>query len=99
VGDDQKAFQPGGARRGRSSAERRAAAGRRSRRDGDGNGRPPAGGFTFGVCAATDTTDAICKRDPNTVPKVMDTITPPGVSQATELNPTLGPVELQGVSP
>jgi glucoamylase len=58
----------------------------------------PAQGFTFGVCPATDTTDAICKLDPNTVPKVMDTITPPGVSQATELNPTLGAVELQGVN-
>jgi glucoamylase len=58
----------------------------------------PAQGFTFGVCPATDTTDAICKLDPNTVPKVMDTITPPGVSQATELNPTLNPVELQGVN-
>ena len=59
----------------------------------------PAGGYTFGVCPANDTTDAICKLDPNTVPKVMDTITPPGVDQKTELNPTIGPVELQGVSP
>ncbi len=60
----------------------------------------PAGGFTFGVCPATDTTDAICKLDPNTVPKVMDTITPPGVDQGTELNPTLNPtgVQLQGVT-
>jgi glucoamylase len=60
----------------------------------------PAQGFTFGVCPATDTTDAICKLDPNTVPKVMDTITPPGVDQATELNPALNPngVELQGVT-
>ncbi|MGH2884014.1 MAG: glucodextranase DOMON-like domain-containing protein, partial [Solirubrobacteraceae bacterium] len=58
----------------------------------------PAQGFTFGVCPTTDTTDAICKLDPNTVPKVMDTITPPGVSQSTELNPTVNPVELQGVN-
>jgi glucoamylase len=29
---------------------------------------------------------------------VMDTITPPGVSQDTELNPVLGPVVLQGVT-
>jgi glucoamylase len=28
----------------------------------------------------------------------MDTITPPGVSQDTELDPTLGPVVLQGVT-
>ena len=60
----------------------------------------PAQGFAFGVCPPTDTTDAICKLDPNTVPKVMDTITPPGVDQATELNPTLNPngVQLQGVT-
>jgi glucoamylase len=55
------------------------------------------GGYSFGVCAAGN--DAgICSLDPNTVPKVMDTITPAGVSQATELDPTLGPVELQGVT-
>jgi glucoamylase len=60
----------------------------------------PAQAFTFGVCPANDTTDAICKLDPNTVPKVMDTITPPGVSQATELDPTKNPggVQLQGVT-
>ena len=60
----------------------------------------PAQGFTFGVCRATDTTGAIYKLDPNTVPKVMDTITPPGVDQATELTPTLNPngVQLQGVT-
>ena len=60
----------------------------------------PAGAFTFGVCPANDTTDAICKLDPNTVPKVMDTIPPSGVSQATELDPTKNPggVQLQGVT-
>jgi glucoamylase len=57
----------------------------------------PGQDFTFGVCPTSDTTDAICTFDPNLVPKVMDTITPSGVSQATELNPTLGPVMLQGV--
>jgi glucoamylase len=57
----------------------------------------PAGGFTFGVCPAGDTTDAICAFDPNKVPKVVDTVTPPGVSQATELDPTHGSVALQGV--
>ena len=41
---------------------------------------------------------AICLLDPTTVPKVMDTITPPGVSQAMELDPTRGAVELQGVT-
>ena len=58
------------------------------------------GDYTFGVCPANDTTDAICNLDPNTVPKVMDTITPPGVEQKTELDPTLNPngVQLQGVA-
>ena len=31
------------------------------------------------------------------MPKVMDTITPPGVAQAEELDPTADPVELHGV--
>jgi glucoamylase len=57
----------------------------------------PAGAFTFGVCPVGDTA-AICSVNPSTVPYVMDTITPPGVSQDTELNPALGPVELQGVN-
>ena len=52
--------------------------------------------FAFGVCAAGDTTDAICDANPGTVPKVIDTIPPSGVSQGTELDPTLGPVVLQG---
>jgi glucoamylase len=56
-----------------------------------------AGAYSFGLCPAGGT-EAICSVDPNTVPKVMDTITPAGVSQATELDPTLGPVVLQGVT-
>jgi glucoamylase len=32
------------------------------------------------------------------VPKAVDTLTPPGVRQATELDPTLGPVVLQGIT-
>ncbi len=55
------------------------------------------GDFTFGVCAPGGTSP-ICAVDPNTVPKVMDTIPPPGVDQATELNPLNGPVQLQGVT-
>ncbi len=55
------------------------------------------GQFTFGVCAPGGTSP-ICSFDPTKVPKVMDTITPSGVSQDTELNPTLGGVELQGVT-
>jgi glucoamylase len=57
----------------------------------------PAGAFTFGVCATGDTTP-ICSADPSTVPKAMDIITPPGVSQATELDPTPGPVVIQPVT-
>jgi glucoamylase len=54
------------------------------------------GAFTFGVCAAPG--PGICSVDPNTVPKAVDIITPGGVSQATELDPTIGPVVIQGVS-
>ncbi len=53
--------------------------------------------FNFGVCAVGGT-DPICSVGPSTVPKVMDTITPAGVDQATELNPLNGPVQLQGVT-
>ena len=53
--------------------------------------------FTFGVCAPA-ARNPICSVDPNTVPKVMDTITPSGCRQATELNPLNGPVQLQGVT-
>jgi len=44
------------------------------------------GSYTFGVCATANSGNPLCAVDPNTVPKVMDTITPPGVSQADELN-------------
>jgi glucoamylase len=58
---------------------------------------PTAGGYTFGVCPV-DGNESICSDSPSSVPEVMDTITPPGVSQATELDPTSGPVVLQGVT-
>jgi glucoamylase len=49
------------------------------------------------VCAVGGTAP-ICSVNPSTVPKAMDVITPPGgVSQATELNPVLGPVVIQPV--
>jgi hypothetical protein len=32
------------------------------------------------------------------VPKVLDTLTPPGVAQSVELDPTQGPVVLRGVA-
>ncbi|HWG27920.1 glucodextranase DOMON-like domain-containing protein [Actinospica sp.] len=56
-----------------------------------------AGAYSFGVCAGGDSA-AICSLNADTVPKVMDTVTPPGVSQEIELNPTVGPVVLEGVT-
>ena len=53
--------------------------------------------FLFGVCAAGNTVP-ICSVDPATAPKAVDVITPAGVSQATELNPTLGTVVIQPVT-
>jgi glucoamylase len=58
---------------------------------------PTPQAFQFGVCPIV-ITSAICGTDPATVPKVMDTITPPTVSQAAELDPTTPPVELHGVT-
>ncbi len=55
------------------------------------------GPYTFGVCAAPSN-DPHCTVNPNTVPKVMDTITPPGVNQSNELDYTLhNPVTLQDI--
>jgi glucoamylase len=53
--------------------------------------------FLFGVCAVGGTSP-ICQVDPGTVPKAVDVITPAGVSQGTELDPTLGPVVIQPVT-
>jgi hypothetical protein len=54
--------------------------------------------FNFGVCA-TVSSDPHCTVDPSTVPKLMDVLTPVGVSQANELDYTLhSPVVLQGVT-
>jgi glucoamylase len=61
------------------------------------NFTPTAGGFTFGVCAPGGTAQ-ICAADPDTVPKAMDLITPPGVSQAAELAPAAGPATIQPVT-
>ena len=57
---------------------------------------PTPGAFSFGVCASGGTAP-VCSVDPNTVPKAVDVLTPAGVSQATELDPTLGPVVIQPV--
>jgi len=53
--------------------------------------------YQFGVCAPGGT-GPICSLDPGTVPKAIDVLTPAGVSQQDELNPTLGPVTLHAVS-
>ncbi|HEV7663063.1 MAG TPA: glucodextranase DOMON-like domain-containing protein, partial [Chloroflexota bacterium] len=54
--------------------------------------------YNFGVCATTST-DPHCTVDPNTVPKAMDVLTPPGVVQADELDYTIHkPVVLRGVT-
>jgi glucoamylase len=57
---------------------------------------PTAEPFLFGVCAPGGTSP-VCSAAPGTVPKAMDVITPAGTSQATELDPTQGPVVIQPV--
>jgi glucoamylase len=52
--------------------------------------------FAFGVCA-TGGSSPICSVDPSTVPRAVDVLTPAGVSQVTELDPTQGPVVIQPV--
>jgi glucoamylase len=54
--------------------------------------------FLFGVCAATSA-DTHCIADPNTVPKAIDVLAPPGVQQSDELDYTLhAPVAIQGIT-
>jgi len=52
--------------------------------------------FLFGLCLPGGTSP-VCGTDPGTAPKVIDTIPPDGVDQATELDPTLGPVQVHGI--
>ena len=53
--------------------------------------------YAFGVCSAGGTSP-LCSADPNSVPKVLDTITATGTPQASELDYTKGPVVLTGVT-
>jgi glucoamylase len=53
--------------------------------------------FLFGVCAPGGASP-ICSAGPGTVPRAIDVLTPAGVTQATELDPTRGPVAIQGVA-
>ena len=57
---------------------------------------PTPQGYQFGVCEAGGASP-ICSVDPGSVPKAMDVIAPAGVDQATELDPTKGPVTVRGV--
>lgn len=59
--------------------------------------QPTPQDFQFGVCAVAST-DPHCTFDPNLVPKALDVITPSGVAQSTELDYTLGPVVIKGVT-
>jgi glucoamylase len=60
------------------------------------------GGYTFGVCSAAQAAQnpepQACQVSPSIEPKVMDTVPPPGVSLASELNVLANPVQLQGVT-
>jgi len=57
----------------------------------------PAQAFLFGVCAPNGS-QPICSVDPSTVPKALDVITPPGVLQSDELDPTQGAVAIAPVT-
>ncbi len=58
---------------------------------------PTPQAFQFGACA-TASADPHCTFDPTKVPKALDVLTPPGVSQSNELDYTLhSQVSLQGV--
>ena len=62
----------------------------------------PAQDYQFGVCtdAAVAASNPICAVDPTKVPKAVDILTPDGVSQAEELDPTPAaqPVAIQSVT-
>jgi carbohydrate-binding DOMON domain-containing protein len=60
--------------------------------------QPTPQDFQFGLCA-TAIADPHCTADPTTVPKVMDTIPPPGVLQSAELDYIAHPsIVLSGVT-
>ena len=64
---------------------------------GGGGFQPTPEEFQFGVCAPGGT-DSLCSFPANKVPKALDVIPPADVSQATELNPLLGAVQLRGIT-
>ena len=65
---------------------------------GRGRSPPRPQAFLFGVCAAGRHIADLRRADPATVPKAMDVITPLGVDQTVELDPTLDPVLIEGVA-
>ena len=60
--------------------------------------QPTPQDFQFGLCASPSVVSPICSIDPGTAPKAMDVITPAGVDQSVELDPTQGPVRIEGVA-
>jgi glucoamylase len=52
--------------------------------------------FLFGLCVPGGT-DPVCAIDPATAPKAMDVLTPPGVAQSAELDPTHALVQIQAI--
>ena len=60
--------------------------------------QPTPQDFQFGLCASASVVSPICSIDPGTAPKAMDVITPAGVDQSVELDPTQGPVRIEGVA-
>jgi glucoamylase len=60
--------------------------------------QPTPQDYQFGVCRV-GVSSPICAVPPGTVPKAVDVLTPAGVSQADELDPTLhAPVTIAGVT-
>jgi glucoamylase len=59
--------------------------------------QPTPQDYQFGVCRV-GVSSPICSVAPATVPKAVDILTPAGVSQADELDPTQQPVTIEGVT-
>ena len=60
--------------------------------------QPTPQDYAFGLCASAGDVSPICGIDPGTAPKAMDVIAPTGVDQSVELDPTQGPVRIEGVA-
>jgi glucoamylase len=60
--------------------------------------QPTPQDYQFGLCSSSSVVSPICSIDPGAAPKAMDVITPAGVDQSVELDPTQGPVRIAGVA-